>query len=198
MSSEPEGPVSAACGELAEEELVRRIMVRDPEALDYFVEKYHRKFVLIASRHGISWPDSEDVAQRALTTAIDQMERNLFRRDSRLSTWLHTIVKGKIIDHQRARHPEFSGVSLDALKRPSMALALSTNRSNAYQTVHEVREILDRMRPELRHVLVLYYYMGFTLEDLTGFLGNSLSSVYERLKRAEDAFARLYHQPRRK
>ncbi|MEV7816912.1 MULTISPECIES: sigma-70 family RNA polymerase sigma factor [Streptomyces] len=96
-----------------------------------------------------------------------------------LRTWLYAIARNAIVDARRRREA-----------RPAVAHAEEPGRENADADVDpydqllariELREALDRLRPEHREVVVEVYFLGRTCADLAGELGIPASSARSRL-----------------
>ncbi|MEU8512586.1 sigma-70 family RNA polymerase sigma factor [Kitasatospora sp. NPDC048722] len=98
-----------------------------------------------------------------------------------LRTWLYAIARNAIVDARRRR-----------AVRPPAARAQEEGRETADADADpydqllariELREALDRLRPEYRDVVVEVYFLGRSCADVAGELGIPASSARSRLYR---------------
>ncbi|MCD9195158.1 sigma-70 family RNA polymerase sigma factor [Streptomyces albireticuli] len=94
-------------------------------------------------------------------------------------TWLYAIARNVIVDARRRREA-----------RPPAARAEEAGREGAGADADpydrllariELREALDRLRPEHREVVIEVYFLGRSCADLAGELGIPASSARSRL-----------------
>src|SRR5271157_3485630 len=99
----------------------------DAQAVEAFVKKFRGRVEWLAGRYGVPTEDCQDIAQDVLAAAVDQIQRNLFRAECTLGTWLERIVRGKVIDFNRSpgRRP-VQGARLDDRNAGGPAGALIT------------------------------------------------------------------------
>jgi len=79
---------------------VERLRARDPEALRAVVHEYLPQCVRAARGAGLGPEEAEDVAQTALVTFLEKIDR--FEGRSRVRTWLFGILFNKISEARRA------------------------------------------------------------------------------------------------
>ncbi|MEU1312759.1 sigma-70 family RNA polymerase sigma factor [Streptomyces cinnamoneus] len=96
-----------------------------------------------------------------------------------LRTWLYAIARNAVVDARRRREA-----------RPPAARAEEVGRGVAAADVDpydqllariELREALERLRPEHREVVIEVYFLGRSCADLAGELGIPASSARSRL-----------------
>jgi RNA polymerase sigma-70 factor, ECF subfamily len=171
--------------------LVARIVNGEEAAAEEFARIYFERFVYLARRKGVPRQECQDVAQEALLAALSQMQRGLFRGESRLSTWLEHVLHGKALDYWRTQRSgavvpleELAGEDLDSLVQ---ALAAPTTASDL---VLAVRQALQTLPPQPRAILLLNRTYGYTLEEISRMLEMTRGQVGWRLTVAEDLFRR--------
>lgn len=175
------------------------LIVNGNECAAYeFSRRYVGRFERLARRAGIPPQDCQDVAQEALLAAISQMQRNLFRGDSSLGTWLEKIIQGKTAEYWRMRAKTAGDFSLQPAGDDYEA-AYEDNHLELFQpapnehTVIAVRETLQLMHTHYRAVLLLKYGAGYTMEELSQTMDMTLSQVARWLYTAERAFRRIHN-----
>ncbi|MFJ7243631.1 sigma-70 family RNA polymerase sigma factor [Kitasatospora sp. NPDC098652] len=102
-----------------------------------------------------------------------------------LRTWLYAIARNAIVDARRRR-----------AIRPPAARAQEEGRAEGRESADadadpydqllariELREALDRLRPEYRDVVIEVYFLGRSCVDVAGELGIPASSARSRLYR---------------
>lgn len=164
--------------------LVARIINGDEAAADEFARQYSKRFAYLAQRAGVPRQDCDDVAQEAWLAALSQMQRGLFRGDSRLSTWLARIVYGKAVDYHRSRRglpAQLDGTEEAPATWPHAPVS-------DVELTTTVREVLAQLPPQYRIILLLNRTAGFTLAEISRKLELSLGQVSNKLYVAEEMF----------
>ena len=122
---------------------------------------------------------AEDAMQDTFFKAwrnLDQFEK---RNGASEKTWLMHIALNVCRDYRRSRwyrHVDMSKALEDVPQHVEIALP-------------EDRELLMdvlALPEKLRQPILLYYYQDMTLEEIAEALGTSKSTVYNRLRKAED------------
>lgn len=178
--------------ENGDQELVRRILAGDPAAIEYFDHKYRPRFMWIASRAGVPFPDTEDVAQNALIDALRQLPQ--FRWETSLARWLERILRGNIINRWRALPPPSLPLAEESLEGgennpPSRGISVSTRPSQDLAV--EVRGVLRAMPPKLALLLKLNVLGGLSAREIGERLGCSQKVISRNLTKAKQAFREI-------
>jgi len=136
--------------------------------------------------------DAEEVAQDALAYALGRLERYDPHR-SAFRTWLHTITVSRCRNKRRRRWlPSIrladwlgGGNDLpdDPGGRPEAAL-LASERSS------QVWEALGKLNPDVREVVVLRYWGGYTFPEIARMVGCPTSTAQSRLRLAHGQLQR--------
>jgi len=121
---------------------------------------------------------AEDAAQEALLVAYRDIAK--LKDTDRLLPWLAAVCRNVAIDMVKARARERHTGIEDCT--PVGDLCHHEN-----DTVAVVREIIFRLDPDVRDILVLRYYNGMTYEQIAGLLGVSEEAVNGKLRRARSA-----------
>jgi RNA polymerase sigma factor (sigma-70 family) len=174
--------------------LLERIARRDETAVQEFGRVYLARFESRARRSGVPVGDREDVAQEIYWAAIRQIQQGRPSNVDAFGTWLERIVQGKIGDYFRALKNKgtlsLSPSSGDDESGTSLVERLAA-RTADLAVVTGVHEALEKMPADLRMILLLKYYQGLTLKEISKALGKSMSKVYRSLCEAEELFRRL-------
>ena len=158
----------------------------DPELLDQLIEQYQyrllRYLLFLTGKREIA----EDLFQETWIRVL--LRGAQYNGKARFDTWLFTIARNLFIDLSRKRHL----ASLDemcesgederpfeiAIDGPSPFQAFASREDRA-----EVAEVLLRLEPNYREVLVLRFHEEMSLDEIAGVTRAPLSTVKSRLYR---------------
>lgn len=183
---------AAAISSDPDEAAVERFLSGDRGAFDELFERYGAYVYNIVRGVLTSEDDASDVTQEVFL----QVYRSLhtFRRGSRFSTWLYRIALNRALDAARS-HRRRKWVPFDeTLENKSDPSGDPANAIESRSAEDEVRQVLDRMDPRHREVLVLRYLQEMEIEDMAKVLGCSTGAAKVRLFRARQKFRECYDQ----
>ena len=125
--------------------------------------------------------DAEDVAQQVLITGFMDITR--LRNSDQFGPWIGQIAKNKCVDfirnQQRQRHYQ-----------NSLAEQLPTS-SREPKEYPELQTALKKLPEEYRIVLMLYYFDGQNVENISKTLETSIEAVHTRMSRARKQLREL-------
>lgn len=150
----------------------------DAESFSRLCEQHYPALVAIAYSQLADRGLAEDAAQEALLVAYRDIAK--LKETGRFLPWLAAICRNVAIDMAKVRARERHAGIEDC--SPVADLCHHEN-----DTVAAVREILFRLDPDVRDILVLRYYNGMTYEQIAGLLGVSEEAVNGKLRRARSA-----------
>lgn len=159
---------------------------QDPAVLDHLIELYQhrllRYLLFLTGRREVA----EDLFQETWMRVL--LRGGQYNGKARFDTWLFTIARNLVIDLSRKRTmaslEEMSGNGEDdrpfeiAVSGPS-PLEQFQSRENCA----EIGEVLLKLDPSYREVLVLRFYEELSLEEIAGVTRAPLSTVKSRLYR---------------
>jgi RNA polymerase sigma-70 factor (ECF subfamily) len=166
--------------------IARGLKRNDPEILDQLIEIYQhrllRYLLFLTGKREVA----EDLFQETWMRVL--LRGAQYNGKARFDTWLFTIARNLVIDLSRKRTmaslDEMSEAGDDerpfeiALDAPSPLEQFATCESRA-----EVAEVLLRLEPNYREVLVLRFHEEMSLEEIAGVTQAPLSTVKSRLYR---------------
>jgi RNA polymerase sigma-70 factor, ECF subfamily len=181
---------------LAEDtELVSRMLAGDQRAFNRFFETYAERIAGFAGRRCALDPSAiEDIVQMTMINAM----RNLtsFRGDSTLFTWLCTICRNLLADHQRkvSRRPVTN--SLDeviAARSSALPIQLVDYRDPLHECTdesgrNEVRHAVNSLPPRYARILELRYGDELSMAEISDSMGLTDAAAQSLLARARRAF----------
>lgn len=167
-------------------DIARGLKRQDPELLDQLIELYQhrllRYLLFLTGKREVA----EDLFQETWMRVL--LRGAQYNGKARFDTWLFTIARNLVIDLSRKRTMS----SLDEMSegreddRPfeiPMAGPSPLEQFQAREDSAEVSEVLLKLEPNYREVLVLRFYEELSLEEIAGLTQAPLSTVKSRLYR---------------
>lgn len=159
--------------------LIARAAGGDPRALRKLYERSLPQVRAFLLRMLGPDPELDDMIQTVFIRAFNAL--GTFRGDSKLSTWLYQICGNTCRNLMRSRYRQRR--LHDALH--FFTVAREGDRDNVdLSAKREALRLLQRLRPELREVFVLYHHEGLTIPEISEILDTATSTVGDRLQRA--------------
>jgi RNA polymerase sigma-70 factor (ECF subfamily) len=172
--------------ENSETNLVAAARNGDAESFSRLCEQHYPALVAIAYSQLADRGLAEDAAQEALLIAFRDVAR--LKDAGRFLPWLAAICRNTAIDMAKARARERYAQVEDG-----SPVADFCHHENG--TVAVVREIIFRLDPDVRDVILLRYYNEMTYGQIAAVLGLSEEAVNGKLRRARSA---IRHQLQRR
>jgi RNA polymerase sigma-70 factor, ECF subfamily len=165
--------------------LVRACVQGAPEAFQALLARYRKPTLLLAFQMLGNGDDAEDIAQEAFVRVFQSIHG--FRGQAAFSTWLYRIVTNLCLGRLRRRR--FS-VPLEEVAEPALPEE-SSRRVTAGLLTHQV---LGRMSPDLRVVLLLREQGALSYQEIAGALSLPVGTVRSRLSKARAAFREIWNE----
>ena len=159
---------------------------QDPELLDRLIEEFQHRLLRYLLFLTGNREVSEDLFQETWIRVL--LRGAQFNGKSRFDTWLFTIARNLVIDLSRKR----TMASLDEMseggdnERPFEIADGEPSPLDQFRSGEdraEVHQVLVRLEPRSREVLVLRFYEELSLEEIASITGAPLSTVKSRLYR---------------
>ncbi|MBN1272422.1 MAG: sigma-70 family RNA polymerase sigma factor [Candidatus Aminicenantes bacterium] len=173
-----------------EQTLIDGLHNGEEAAFRELVEKYKKKIYYLAYDFTRNHHDAEDISQVVFMKVYRSMRT--FKRNARLSSWLHRIAVNASIDHIRKKSEASDSMDEENFKELPAEYSLGGERyeENPEKSA-EVRMIEARIEKALekisnreRIVFYLRHYNNLNLQDIAETLGLSLGAVKSFLFRA--------------
>ena len=175
---------------------------RDDRRFDALLLRYSSVLYRIAFRKLGNAEDAEDALQDALLSAFKNMHK--FRGESRLSTWIGSIVLNAArmqlrrrnrnwvsLDHPDENHEEGNPIWAERLKDGSPNAEESLRQTQTWETLERiVVELPDRLRVAFR----LRVFEGLTVSEAAAALGVPEGTLKARFFRARLQVTALMRQ----
>lgn len=198
MRDDSDAGVAVAEPASDEAELVESLRRGDEGAFAEVVRSHGEHLLATARRLLPSEPDAQDAVQEAFLSAFQALDG--FRRESRLSTWLHRIVVNAALMRlrNRRRRPERSIEDLllgfdhqGAWKRAPARYEDPCDALERGEIREWVRCGIDRLPEGYRTVLLLRDILELDTDEAARLLGITPNAVKVRVHRARQALRTL-------
>ena len=174
----------------SDETLMTRLREGDDLALNALMERWEQPLIGFATRYTNNRSDALELAQETFVRVYENRKR--YRAKGKFSTWMFSIAANLCKNHARwkRRHPSVAQVTDDGV---DLAEALpSTNDSPDAESVRadeaeQVRRAVQELPHDLRTVVLLFEFQGFSHAEIAGVLKCSVKAVETRLYRARKA-----------
>jgi RNA polymerase sigma-70 factor, ECF subfamily len=159
----------------------------DGDAFRLLFEAHKDRVYSIALRYSGDPAAAMDIAQDTFLKLLSSIQN--FRGSASFDSWLYRIVVNACLDHQRSgrRVASFLDGLLGAGAAPAESILTRLVRAEQEQTV---QEIVARLAPEQRIVVVLRYTEGLSYDEISEIVGCSPGTVASRLNRAHKILER--------
>lgn len=165
-----------------ERALIRKVLAGDREAAGDLVRSHQAALYAYMLRMSRRPEIAEDVVQEAFVRALTHIER--YDPRFRFSTWLFTIAKRLYVNAQQRLAPVFDtdAVGGAAGQTPRRSQAVKTEASDHLTAA--IGDALERLSPDQREVVVLFYQLGWSVEQIAEYLDQPEGTIKSHLHRA--------------
>ena len=162
--------------------IIQKCLDGNAAAFGLLVDKYKKSIYALAYSEVHNFHDAQDITQETFTSAYRKL-RTLKRWDNFMG-WLYRITINLCRNwvRSRSRRPDSEFIEDQeqwVLDYPS----LESHRENmVYESIQDALDLLPTM---YRQVLILRYFGGMTVKEISRFLGISPSTIDRRLRGAK-------------
>jgi len=169
---------------LHDNEIISRVLQGEQNAFAGLVDRYRNYVFTLVLRFIKNREEAEEVAQDIFIKAYRSLAD--FRRESKFSTWLYTIVNTTCITFLRKKR--LDTYSLDNEKVFEVAdnvdSGFSANQVEHKSRINMVTKAIALLNPDDAEVITLFYKGEQSLEEIGLILGVEPNTVKVRLHRA--------------
>jgi RNA polymerase sigma-70 factor (ECF subfamily) len=186
--------------ELEDRRLVKRLLAHDREAFKAFFDGYFPRLYRFARTRLKDDPDTtKEIVQVTLTKAVRSL--GSYRGEAALFTWLCTICRNVIADHQERLVRERQHVVLTE-DLPDVRAAVESltappsddpeHNFRRLETVRLIQVALDQLPTHYGNALEWKYVYGFSVDEIAAKLGVGVEAAQSLLARAKRGFQEVY------
>ncbi len=168
-------------------ELIQRVLDGDDTAFSDLVKKYQKSVHALAWRKIGDFHIAEDITQETFLKAYQGL--STLREPQSFIGWLYVIATNHCntwLGKKRLRTQSLEDTSSAELDKATYSdyVITENERTVAKAQRDAVKKLLAKLQESDRTVITLYYLGGMTYEEISRFLGVSVSSIKNRLYRA--------------
>ena len=168
-------------------ELIQRVLDGDDTAFSDLVKKYKKTVHALAWRKIQDFHIAEDITQETFLKAYQEL--STLEEPQSFAGWLYVIVTNLCNTWLRKKRLPTQSLeitnSTELEKATYSTYVIAENeRVNAETQREVVKKLLAKLQESDRTVMTLYYLGGMTYEEISKFLGVSVSAIKNRLCRA--------------
>lgn len=173
-----------------ETNLIERVCSGDIYAFQEIVERYKKKVYYIAYDIVGDFHEAEDISQEVFIKMYRALNR--FRKDAKMSSWLHQITVNTAIDSLRRKKakPRVNVEDIEQVGLPEQSLQSASpeadpeRRAVATLMQEHIDLALHKITPQERAVFVMRHYNEFKIREIAEVLDVSSGTVKSLLFRA--------------
>lgn len=188
------GPIALSLAE--ERQCIARAKDGDPEAFAILYNNYERSVYQFIYRMVGNAEDASDLTQECFLRAYRALSQT--NEEVNIAAWLRRIAANVCFDTLR-RRSRLRWLRFDQLPPWQNPATQSTtvDPERAFlqtETQDIVEQVLQKLQPRHRMVLILREYEGYSSDEIAEILNISRSAAKSLLFRAREEFRRLYHE----
>ena len=168
-------------------QLIQRVLSGDDTAFSVLVRKYQKSVHALVWRKIGDFHIAEDITQDTFLQAYQKL--STLKKPQRFASWLYVIAANYC--KMWLRKTRLSTQSLENTSSAQLEKAtysgyiIEENERTTAETQREVvKKLLAKLQESDRTVITLYYLGGMNYEQISEFLGVSVSAIKSRLHRA--------------
>ena len=171
----------------ADVELIQCVLDGDDAAFSALVRKYQKSVHALAWRKIEDFHIAEEITQDTFLKAYQKL--STLKEPQSFASWLYVIAANRCkawLRKKRLRTQSLEGTNSAELEKATYSsYVIEENERAAVEAQREVvKKLLAKLQESDRTVITLYYLGGMTYEEISKFLGVSVSAIKNRLYRA--------------
>jgi RNA polymerase sigma-70 factor (ECF subfamily) len=158
-------------------DLVRRLKVREPKAMNDLYDRYGRSMYSLILRIVRNPSTAEDLVQETFLRIWNRVQSFDAERGA-LGAWVLTVARNRAIDYLRSTdgRMQAGAMELDQLERPGLFAKLDS-AALAIDRVRRLKSAFEKLTPTQRQVIELTYYEGMSQTEMAERLKQPLGTV---------------------
>lgn len=163
--------------------LILRMKQGNEDAFEKFVRKYYSQILQYCRYHCLDMEHAEDLTQETFLKFIGSLQS--YHHMGKAKNYLYTIA-GNLCKNNAKKKKDIP-VEQDVLEQE---IGFS-DVMERIETKICIEQALDELLPELREIIILFYFQECKLVEIADILQISLPLVKYRLRRAKEELKRL-------
>ncbi len=172
---------------LNDQQLIERYLNGDDKAFETLLNRYKDKVYTAIYMFVKDKAMAEDIFQEVFIKVVDTLRKGKYNHQGKFSQWVMRIAYNLCVDNfrRKKRRPtmyateEFDIFDVLGSKEPNGEQQLI--KSQAHQ---KVRELVDRLPPEQREVVILRHYADMSFKEIAALTRVSINTALGRMRYA--------------
>ena len=172
---------------LNDQQLIERYLSGDDKAFETLLNRYKDKVYTAIYMFVKDKAMAEDIFQEVFIKVVDTLRKGKYNHQGKFSQWVMRIAYNLCVDNfrRKKRRPtmyateEYDIFDVLGSKEPNGEQQLI--KSQAHQ---KVRELVDRLPPEQREVVILRHYADMSFKEIAALTRVSINTALGRMRYA--------------
>lgn len=162
--------------------VIKRVLEGDVQAFSFIVRYYQKPVFSLIIQIVSSREEAEELTQDVFVKVYKKLHS--FQGRSRLSTWIYRIAWNSAISHARKKRI-YLPVNDDTLfaSIPDESVDEMLNKEQDEHLISQLENALEKLNPEERLLLSLYYFEDKSISDMAEITGFSCENIKVKLFR---------------
>ncbi len=173
--------------------LIRKMKQGDDMAFDQFVRKYYEKILRYCHYHCADREEAQDLTQETFVRFFTKLSAYHYR--GKTLNYLYTIAGNLCRDYYK-KERELPILEPDSMPEGLLERLSDGNQIEAVLDQMVVEQVLKQLPEKLREIVVLYYFKGLKLTEISDILQIGLPLVKYRMKQAKSRLEELLRKER--
>lgn len=160
--------------DVKESDLIKRAQCGNEDAMEALITDYYPVVFAYFYKNINLYHQSKDLTQEVFIKMVSGISR--YKPRTSFKSWLFTIASNHLKNYYRSRcrHPEYLEFSEDI---PANGTAASE-----VEIKSDIREALAHLPPEQKETVILRFYNGFSIKEISGIMGVKDVTVKARIR----------------
>lgn len=158
----------------------------DKKAVENLYKEYHNKLYFFVLKNVGNKDIAEDITEEAFLSSMQSISS--LKNTENYETWLHSIAynKCKMYFRQESKNDSISlddettGFQYHADDKVMLPEDYTANK----ELKRHLKKVIDNLKPDMRSAVILYYYDGMSIKEISEILGISENAVKQKLHKA--------------
>ena len=165
-------------GNLNDVILILQMKQGDEQAFDKFVRKYYGDILSYCKYHCLDQTEAEDLTQETFLRFMNNIQS--YQHIGKAKNYLYVIAGNLCKNHVKKWKADC--VEKEVLERK----LISDGGIPKQEKQIYVKQALEQMNPELKEIIIMFYFQDFKLKEIADILQIGLPLVKYRHKRAKE------------
>ena len=172
--------------QMADGLIIESVLNGCPDDFEKLVVRYDREIKRIVGAMIGNRQDAQDIVQDTWLSAYQRL--STLREPERFPQWLRVIARNRCLAHMDGRKSEGAGLPEDHSGEPAWAGDEHRKRADS----RRVRRAVKTLSQVLRRTVAMYYFSGYTCDEVSTRMNVPVGTVKRRLSDARGKLRNLF------